>query len=699
VRVLASVLSDYFLGYFVMALGTGINRRATGRLALSSLPYLLVTALGVLAGAATAEAATRVELRALAQSINLQWDPVTSDSRIVGYEVHYGLASGAYTASVDAVDNGAATSTVTVPNLSEGTSYYFAVRSRNGDRSLLSGFTNEVCATVGEPADATADFMADTISGQAPLAVAFTAQVPGCTTGWAWNFGDGETSTEPQPTHVYQATGTFPVSLTISGPGIADTVTKTAYITVSAGPAVVSAPAEGLVAAYGFDEAGDILALDISGNGNDGVLSGPTRTSAGKFGGALSFDGINDWVTVTDHATLDLTSGMTLEAWVKPSALSGWRTALIKEAPSGLSYALYAHDDSPRPAAYISIGRDHSTPGSGALPTNTWSHLAATYDGARLRLFVNGVETSTTVSGSIEQSGQPLRIGGNAVWGEYFKGLIDEVRVYNRPLSAVEIRADMDAPVRTTSDSIGTFRPSSRRFFLDLNNNDVWDGIGTDAMTASFGIADDIPVVGDWNGDGIDDIGIFRPSIHRFYLDLNNNGAWDGISIDATTSFGAVGDIPVIGDWNGDNIDEIGIWRPATRRFFLDTNGNYAWDAGTDLVAPFGISTDLPVTGDWNGDGFDDIGVWRPATRSFFLDTNGNDTWDPGTDLVAPFGMGTDLPVIGDWDGDGLDDIGVWRTATGNFFLDTNGNDAWDVDTDLIGNFGVSTDLPLAGRW
>jgi hypothetical protein len=440
--------------------------------------------------------------------------------------------------------------------------------------------------------------------------------------------------------------------------------------------------------------------LDASGNGNEGVLSGPTRTSAGKFGSALSFDGINDWVTVDDHATLDLSSGMTLEAWVKPSALSGWRTTLIKETASGLAYALYAHDNGPRPAAYIHIGGDLTTPGSAALPTNAWTHLATTYDGSRLRLFVNGVETSTTVSGSIEQSAHPLRIGGNAVWGEYFSGLIDEVRVYNRALSATEIQADMNLPVRVASESIGIFRPSSRSFFLDLNSNDFWDGGGGDASTPSFGIAGDIPVVGDWNGDGIDEIGIFRPSSQSFFLDLNGNDVWDGLGIDASTpSFGIAGDIPVVGDWNGDGIDEIGIFRPSSHSFFLDLNGNRIWDTGIDGVYPFGTSTDLPVTGDWDGDGIDEIGVWRPAKRSFFLDTNGNHTWEWGTDLFAPFGTSTDLPIIGDWDGDGFDEIGIWRPSNHRFFLDTNANDTWDVGIDLIASFGTSTDLPLAGRW
>ena len=59
---------------------------------------------------------------------------------------------------------------------------------------------------------------------------------------------------------------------------------------------------------------------------------------------------------------------------------------------------------------------------------------------------------------------------------------------------------------------------------------------------------------------------------------------------------------------------------PGRTQLFLDTNGNYAWDPGTDVVAPFGMSTDLPVVGDSNGDTIDEIGVWRPSTHTFFLD-------------------------------------------------------------------------------
>lgn len=86
--------------------------------------------------------------------------------------------------------------------------------------------------------------------------------------------------------------------------------------------------------------------------------------------------------------------------------------------------------------------------GTAILPTNAWTHLAATYDGSNLRIYVNGVEAGITpVTGPMVTSTLPLRIGGNALWGEFFRGVIDEVRIYNRARSASEIGNDMNTPV------------------------------------------------------------------------------------------------------------------------------------------------------------------------------------------------------------------------------------------------------------
>ena len=203
----------------------------------------------------------------------------------------------------------------------------------------------------------------------------------------------------------------------------------------------------GLVLGYGFEETSGNTANDLSPFKNNGTINGATGNASGKFGRALSFDGTNDRVDVPDAASLDLTTGMTLEAWVKPTSNTGWRTAILKERGSDLLYALYASNGSkPRIETFTTV--ENTAAGTSALPLGAWSHLAATYDGANLRFYVNGVLVTTkATSGSMPNTANPLQIGGNAVWGEYFSGLIDEVRVYNRALSASEIDFDMKSAV------------------------------------------------------------------------------------------------------------------------------------------------------------------------------------------------------------------------------------------------------------
>jgi hypothetical protein len=82
------------------------------------------------------------------------------------------------------------------------------------------------------------------------------------------------------------------------------------------------------------------------------------------------------------------------------------------------------------------------------------------------------------------------------------------------------------------------------------------------------------------------------------------DGKWDATAGDDTLTgaFGRSTDIPVAGDWNGDGTDEIGVWRPSVRKFLLNTNGIGKWDgtaAGGTLTGVFGLDTDIPVTGRW----------------------------------------------------------------------------------------------------
>ncbi len=151
----------------------------------------------------------------------------------------------------------------------------------------------------------------------------------------------------------------------------------------------------GLVGAWAFDEGSGTTASDQSGRGNTGTLANASWTTGGKFNNALSFNGTNAWVTVPDSATLDLTTGMTLEAWVRPTVTGSWRTVVMKEQSGNLVYGLYANTSTNRPrVGDLRGGTLRTLDGPTQLPTATWSHLAATYDGANLRLFVNGAQVS-----------------------------------------------------------------------------------------------------------------------------------------------------------------------------------------------------------------------------------------------------------------------------------------------------------------
>jgi hypothetical protein len=219
---------------------------------------------------------------------------------------------------------------------------------------------------------------------------------------------------------------------------------------------VAQSAVAGLVAAYSFNEGSGISVGDATGKGHTGTLSGATWNTQGKFGNALTFNGVNSWVTVADANDLDLTTGMTLEAWVFPTAAATattWRNVLIKERSGGEVYNLYADTDTHVPTLYVVRAANPGTPvglsGATQIPLNTWTHLTATYDNAMLRLYVNGtLVRSSAMSGALLTSTGALRIGGNSVWGEFFQGSIDEVRIYNRALTQTEIQADMNTPIQ-----------------------------------------------------------------------------------------------------------------------------------------------------------------------------------------------------------------------------------------------------------
>lgn len=242
----------------------------------------------------------------------------------------------------------------------------------------------------------------------------------------------------------------------------------------------------------------------------------------------------------------------------------------------------------------------------------------------------------------------------------------------------------------------------------------------------TFGSLVGIPVTGDFNGDGVTDVGIYADG--EWFIDLNANGQWD--EGDLWAKLGRIGDSPVTGDWNGDGKTDIGVFGPAwegdeqaisadpglpglmnhsvgepknlppeqgeapatPRLLKLTSEGEVRTDP-IDHTFRFGQSGDVAISGDWNGDGHAQIGVVRDGI--WRLDLNGNGRWDAG-DIEVDLAHLVGEPVVGDFNGDGLDDIGLYHQ--GQWHLDTNGDRRLDA-LDRVFEMGGPGEEPVVGDW
>jgi uncharacterized repeat protein (TIGR01451 family)/CSLREA domain-containing protein len=221
-------------------------------------------------------------------------------------------------------------------------------------------------------------------------------------------------------------------------------------------------------------------ALDFA-DGNHGSLMNGATFAAGKVGQAFSFDGVDDQVLIPDNANQNPGSNFTVEAWVNPSSSGHGRPIAQKRAGQVGGYtfetthAPYASNDGLQFIVWIGgVQQPFLQTPAGVLTNNVWQHVAATYNGTALRIYVNGVErASTPASGAINITNDPVVIGRNVVIPSFaWHGAIDEVSFYNRALPQAELQTIVAA------GSVGKSPPgaydAARDFSLAANPNGAW---------------------------------------------------------------------------------------------------------------------------------------------------------------------------------------------------------------------------------
>jgi hypothetical protein len=272
--------------------------------------------------------------------------------------------------------------------------------------------------------------------------------------------------------------------------------------------------------------------------------------------------------------------------------------------------------------------------------------------------------------------------------------------------------------VQMSGSKAGVFR-NNTNFLEDTNGNGIYDA-GVDRFISGFTgpggfLSGDVPVTGDWTGDGHTRIGVYRNSTGTWYLDANNNGILD--AGDFTYSFGGLpGDMPFVGDWIGLGKSCIGIYRSNGSLWLLDLNCNGSFDnTPADAFFPFGgLPGDVPIVGNWTGQQTR-VGVVRkyapggvPQGNPFFwvLDAGAANAGNqPVNHPAAPYsfafgGLTGDIFVAGDWNNTGTSQAGVYRA--GYWVLDAalpNATQSSHVAGLAFGYGGVPGDIPVIGKW
>ena len=210
--------------------------------------------------------------------------------------------------------------------------------------------------------------------------------------------------------------------------------------TIASGPIEIPEEERKLIAWWKLDNTEGSIATDSSGNNNDGTLIGDPawRPSAGKFNGALLFDGDGDCVKIENESNFDITKQITVSVWVNVSSVPVDWTAIITKGDTSWRLSTDAGDR----RFHFGIRETTWINGRDTFSANEWHHLVGVYDGVKMSTYIDGMlDVSRTCYGEISTNDFPVYIGENGQrTGRFWDGLMDDIRIYNYALSKADIK-------------------------------------------------------------------------------------------------------------------------------------------------------------------------------------------------------------------------------------------------------------------
>lgn len=288
----------------------------------------------------------------------------------------------------------------------------------------------------------------------------------------------------------------------------------------SAQAATISKPANnfGLVGYWSFDEGAGTIAHDFSGHGNHGTLVNSPTWVDGKKSKSLRFNGSSSYVKVEHSSSLEMTTNVTVSAWIKRSSATYYGHVVLMPVSDSswnqpyIAYGLQYHDTTNTIKFVLGYDDNNLTTNDAVTPDNdVWFHAVGTYDGHYRKLYINGVEVSSVAeTRTLISTSARLNIGMENTQTTYpFNGILDDVRIYNRALSASDVKALYDSgavkmnvsvPDGVTSGLVGHWTFDGK----DVTASQAFDTVGGNtANLISGAMGKKIGKLGQaWSGDG-----------------------------------------------------------------------------------------------------------------------------------------------------------------------------------------------------
>lgn len=325
-----------------------------------------------------------------------------------------------------------------------------------------------------------------------------------------------------------------------------------------------------------------------------------------------------------------------------------------------------------------------------------------------------------THNGGPDNNGQPVE-GMNDVWAR----IAADSSTPQSPIILVDHRAGFNVSTDLKADKVHPNASGRAKMAAkwaaalrpQLESNDLADEVllvepngrwhiripGQPDRTFWYGNPGDVPLFGDWNGDGVATPGAWRQGPGGGFAYMTNTLPANGQAgiAEFTFFFGIPGDQVFVGDWNGDNRDTLGINRNG-HIFLTDSNGTGGQPVPTDYDFWFGNAGDRAFGGDADGDGKDAVFLYR-ASDGFVYYTNQTPVGPGAVAATADFyffGVASDVFVSGDWNQDGIDTAGIYRPSNTTVYLsNTNAGGGSPAPTDVSYFWGSGSWTPVAGRW